>query len=103
MELAREKPGSDIGAPLSRGTTAAIEAASIATQPQPQSQSRTEKHFRGRGHHRRHQARTAAAVLRRVSGERNAAGDGASDAGAQNRRDYFDRLERKEPGSTPNI
>jgi hypothetical protein len=54
MELAREKPGSDIGAPLSRGTTAAIEAASIATQPQPQSQSRTEKHFQGRGHHRRH-------------------------------------------------
>ena len=81
--------------PVCRWATAAVEATSLAARTQSQSQSRTEKHLQGRSHHRRHQARTAAAVLRCVGGERNAAGDGASDAGAQNRRDYFDRLEER--------
>ena len=88
---------------LCRWATATVEEASLAARAQPQSQSRTEKHFQGRSHHRRHQARAVPGILRGSGGQRNAAGDGASDAGAQNCGDHFDRLEERSLASTPNI
>ncbi len=78
-----------------RWAVAAIEATSLVARAQSQSQSRAEKHFQGCSHHRRHQTRAAPAVLRCVSGERNTAGDGATDTGAQDRGHHFNRLEER--------
>ena len=81
--------------PLCGRATATIEEASVAARAQSQSQSRAEKHFQGRSHHRRHQGRAFPGVLRGSGGQRNPAGDGASDPSAQNCSDRIDRLEER--------
>ena len=88
---------------LCRWATATLEEASLAARAQPQSQSRTKKHLQGRSHHRRHQGRAFPGILRGSGGQRNPAGNGATDAGTQNCRDHFDRLEERSLASTPNI
>ena len=83
------------------GQLRTIEQASIGSRAQHQSQSRSEESVQGCGDRRRPQARSVPGVLRGAAGQGNPAGDGASDAGAQDCGDHLDRLEERSPLRRP--
>ena len=86
---------------LCRWAATTGQEASLAAWAQPQSQPRAQKYLQGRSPHRRHQGRAFPGVLRCSGRQRNEAGDGATDAGAQNCGDHTDRLEERSPLRRP--
>ena len=69
--------------------------ARIDSRAESKSQSRSEEPVQECGDHRGEQARPVPAVLRGTPGQRDEAGNGPPDPGAQNRRGHLDCLEER--------